>query len=162
MLARQRLILSSAIRTNKVAASCLVRNFSTSQRVFGDESGFHDDFKTVRKPPQVNINELMEKKKEEIQKIIESNNIVLFMKGTPQRPECGFSGAVVQVLKLYDVEYHSENMNKDTMMKEALKEYSDWPTIPQLYVNGKFIGGSDIVLNYHKNHEFQDVLDGKL
>ncbi|EFC50535.1 predicted protein [Naegleria gruberi] len=100
--------------------------------------------------------------KEEIQKIIESNNIVLFMKGTPQRPECGFSGAVVQVLKLYDVEYHSENMNKDTMMKEALKEYSDWPTIPQLYVNGKFIGGSDIVLNYHKNHEFQDVLDGKL
>jgi len=136
------------------------QSFSTSTLRMNEE-GFHDDFKTIRKPPQQNLKDMFEQKKQEIDKIVHSNKVVLFMKGTPERPECGFSRAVVEALKLYDIQYASYNMNKDTLMKEALKEYSDWPTIPQLFVDAELIGGCDIVLNHHREGDLQDVLDGK-
>ncbi|KAF0973821.1 hypothetical protein FDP41_007208 [Naegleria fowleri] len=161
-------VIGSTVKASSLVVNNTMRMESSSVRMFStrsifraDESGFHDDFKTVRKPPQQNMKELFDQKKQEVDKIVHSNKVVLFMKGTPERPECGFSGAVVKILSLYNVDYVSYNMNKDVVMKEALKEYSDWPTIPQLFVDGELIGGSDIVLNHHREGTLQEVLEGK-
>ena len=83
--------------------------------------------------------------KEEIKNIVEKNNVCLFMKGTPEAPECGFSMAVANVLKHLNVQYKSINVLENQDLRQGIKDYSDWPTIPQLYVKGEFIGGCDIV-----------------
>lgn len=82
---------------------------------------------------------------ERIREIIAGNDIVLFMKGEPAAPQCGFSAAVVQVLAQLGVPYASVNVLADMEVREGIKAYSDWPTIPQLYVRGEFVGGCDIV-----------------
>ena len=83
--------------------------------------------------------------KDEIQSTIDNNNVVLFMKGTPDSPQCGFSGQVVQILNYLGVPYKSVNCLASDEMRQGIKDFSDWPTIPQLYVKGEFIGGCDIV-----------------
>ncbi len=83
--------------------------------------------------------------KEEIQSTIDNNAVVLFMKGTPDFPQCGFSGQVVQILNHMGVPYKSVNCLASDEMRQGIKDYSEWPTIPQLYVKGEFIGGCDIV-----------------
>ena len=83
--------------------------------------------------------------KNEIEKIIKENNVCLFMKGTPEAPECGFSMSVANVLKHLNVQYKSINVLENQDLRQGIKDYSDWPTIPQLYVKGEFIGGCDIV-----------------
>jgi monothiol glutaredoxin len=80
-----------------------------------------------------------------IKSTIESNDVVLFMKGTPQFPQCGFSSQVAQILKHFDVPYKSVNVLESDEIRNGIKEFSNWPTIPQLYVKGEFIGGCDIV-----------------
>lgn len=80
------------------------------------------------------------------------------MKGTPDHPMCGFSARVVRILKLYNVEFSSFNIFEDMNLANAIKEYSDWPTTPQLYVDGKLIGGCDIVEELHKNNELKKIL----
>src|SRR4029077_2614798 len=80
---------------------------------------------------------------------INTHPIVLFMKGSPARPQCGFSAAIVAVLRHYDVPVHAIDVLADPAIRRAIKIYSDWPTIPQLYVGGAFIGGSDIVQEMH-------------
>ena len=80
-----------------------------------------------------------------IKAAIESNDVMLFMKGTPQFPQCGFSSQVVQILSYLDVPFKSVNVLESDEMRHGIKEYSNWPTIPQLYVKGEFVGGSDIV-----------------
>ena len=82
---------------------------------------------------------------EKIQNIISSNDVVLFMKGTPDMPQCGFSMAVVNALKHLDVKFDGVNVLEDEEIRNGIKTFSDWPTIPQLYVKGEFIGGCDIV-----------------
>ena len=82
---------------------------------------------------------------EKIQNIISSNEVVLFMKGTPDMPQCGFSMAVVNALKHLDVKFDGVNVLEDEEIRNGIKTFSDWPTIPQLYVKGEFIGGCDIV-----------------
>lgn len=86
------------------------------------------------------------KSKEEIDRIVKSGKVVLFMKGTPEEPMCGFSRVVAQILRMHDVKYQSVNVLEDQGVREGVKKYSDWPTIPQLYVDGKFVGGADITL----------------
>ena len=95
---------------------------------------------------------------EKIKKVIEENKVCLFMKGTPDAPQCGFSLAVANVLKLLNVDYKSINVLEDAEIRQGIKDYSDWPTIPQLYVNKKFIGGCDIVKEMHENVELEKVL----
>ncbi len=95
---------------------------------------------------------------EKIKKVIEENKVCLFMKGTPDAPQCGFSLAVANVLKLLNVDYKSINVLEDAEIRQGIKDYSDWPTIPQLYVNKKFIGGCDIVKEMHENGELEKVL----
>mmetsp|Transcript_8837 Transcript_8837/g.36119 ORF Transcript_8837/g.36119 Transcript_8837/m.36119 type:complete len:83 (-) Transcript_8837:808-1056(-) len=75
------------------------------------------------------------------------------MKGTPNAPQCGFSNMACRVLELYDVKFTGHNVLADPLLREGIKKYSSWPTIPQLYVKGEFVGGSDIMLEMHKNEE---------
>jgi monothiol glutaredoxin len=89
---------------------------------------------------------------------VKENPIVLFMKGTKQQPMCGFSAQVVQILQEYGVTYEGKNVLDDWDLREGIKSYSNWPTIPQLYVNGKFVGGCDIVMELHRKQELQPVL----
>jgi len=94
-----------------------------------------------------------------IDQIVKSNDVVLFMKGTAQFPMCGFSGRAIQVLKACGVNNPATvNVLEDEEIRSGIKEYSNWPTIPQLYVKGEFIGGSDIMMEMYENGELQQVL----
>jgi monothiol glutaredoxin len=94
-----------------------------------------------------------------ISETIKLHPIVLFMKGSPSVPQCGFSAAVVRVLAHYGVPFHAIDVLADPAVRHAIKAFSDWPTIPQLYVDGVFIGGCDIVLEMHKTGELAEALE---
>jgi monothiol glutaredoxin len=92
---------------------------------------------------------------------VTQNAIVLYMKGTPQFPQCGFSSLAVQVLNACGVHrFHSVNVLEDAEIRQGIKDYARWPTIPQLYVNGEFVGGSDILREMYETGELQKLLDG--
>tara|TARA_B100000965_G_C19056886_1_gene526130 strand:+ start:65 stop:373 length:309 start_codon:yes stop_codon:yes gene_type:complete len=93
-----------------------------------------------------------------IEKQIDENKICLFMKGTPDAPQCGFSMAVVNILKILKVEFKGVNVLENQSLREGIKQFSDWPTIPQLYVNKEFIGGCDIVKEMYENGELKKIL----
>ena len=94
-----------------------------------------------------------------IDQLVKSNNVVLFMKGTPQFPMCGFSGRAVQLLKACCVgEFTAVDVLKDDAIRQGVKEYANWPTIPQLYVRGEFVGGSDIMTEMAQSGELQTLL----
>ena len=97
--------------------------------------------------------------KEQIISDIETNPIIVYMKGTKEMPMCGFSNSVVQVLNHYGVEFKDVNVLTDPMIRVKLSEHSGWPTIPQLFVKGKLIGGADITMELHNNGELLDMLD---
>ena len=97
--------------------------------------------------------------KEQISNDIDNNPIILYMKGTKEMPMCGFSNSVVQVLNHYGVEFKDVNVLTDPMIRVKLSEHSGWPTIPQLFVKGKLIGGADITMELHNNGELLDILD---
>jgi monothiol glutaredoxin len=97
--------------------------------------------------------------KEQIVNQIDKNTIILFMKGTKEMPMCGFSNSVVQILNHYGVDYKYVNILTDPMIRVKLSEHSGWPTIPQLFVKGKLIGGADIAMELHNNGELLDILD---
>ena len=97
--------------------------------------------------------------KEQIISDIETNPIILYMKGTKEMPMCGFSNSVVQVLNHYGVEFKDVNVLTVPMIRVKLSEHSGWPTIPQLFVKGKLIGGADITMELHNNGELLDILD---
>ena len=94
-----------------------------------------------------------------IKNAVENNRVVLFMKGTPQFPQCGFSSRVVQILEACGTEFESVNVLSDMEVREGIKLYSNWPTIPQVYINGEFVGGSDIMLSMYQNGELQKMLE---
>ena len=94
-----------------------------------------------------------------IRDIIASHDVVLFMKGVPAVPQCGFSGAVVQILSRIGVAYDSVNVLDDGEIREGVKAYANWPTIPQLYVKGEFIGGCDIVREMYQSGELARLLE---
>jgi len=97
--------------------------------------------------------------KEKIKKFISENDVCLFMKGTPDAPECGFSMAVSNVLKHLNVNYKGINILEDENLRQGIKEFSDWPTIPQLYVKEEFIGGCDITLELHEKGELKKMIE---
>ncbi|XP_046371384.1 glutaredoxin-related protein 5, mitochondrial-like [Haliotis cracherodii] len=97
--------------------------------------------------------------KENLEKLVQNNKVVVFMKGTPDAPRCGFSNAVVQILNFHGVDdYDAHNVLADEDLRQGVKEFSNWPTIPQVYMNGEFIGGCDILLDMHKNGELIEEL----
>ena len=93
-----------------------------------------------------------------IEGLIKTNKVMLFMKGTKQFPACGFSNAVVQILKKESVPFETFNILADDEIRQGLKQYSNWPTYPQLYVGGKFVGGCDIVTELHQSGELSKEL----
>ena len=111
-----------------------------------------DDWAT---PVKENVMEL----KEQIINDIESNPIVLYMKGTKDMPMCGFSSSVVQILNHYDVEFKDVNVLEDSEIRIRLSEHSNWPTIPQLFVNGELVGGADITMEMHNSGELETMLN---
>ena len=96
-----------------------------------------------------------------IKTIIDSGEIVLFMKGTPEVPQCGFSMAVLNILKYLKVKFKGINVLESDEIRQGIKNYTDWPTIPQLYINGEFVGGCDIVKEMFENGELQKILSTK-
>jgi monothiol glutaredoxin len=90
--------------------------------------------------------------------IVQANPVVLFMKGTPLFPQCGFSSRAVAILDHLGVPYESVDVLQDMEIRQGIKEFSDWPTIPQLYVKGEFVGGSDIMMEMFEAGELQDLL----
>tara|TARA_A100001011_G_scaffold251767_1_gene259942 strand:- start:274 stop:606 length:333 start_codon:yes stop_codon:yes gene_type:complete len=96
-----------------------------------------------------------------ISKEIESNDVCLFMKGTPDAPQCGFSMAVSNMLKILEINFKGVNVLENQQLREGIKKYSDWPTIPQLYIKKEFVGGCDIVKEMYENGELKKILENK-
>ena len=96
-----------------------------------------------------------------IKTIIDSNNIVLFMKGTPDSPQCGFSMAVSNILKHLKVKFEGVDVLKNDEIRQGIKNFTDWPTIPQLYIKGEFVGGCDIVKEMFEKGELKKLLENK-
>jgi monothiol glutaredoxin len=99
--------------------------------------------------------------KDLINKEIENNDVCLFMKGTPDAPQCGFSMAVSNILKILEVNFKGVNVLENQQIREGIKEYSEWPTIPQLYIKKEFLGGCDIVKEMYENGELKKKLKDK-
>lgn len=97
--------------------------------------------------------------KNKIEQLIKSSKVFLFMKGTPDNPMCGFSAQTVQVLKENNIYFKSFNIFDDEEIRQGIKEYSNWPTIPQLFVDGKFIGGCDIVTEMAENGQLREIVN---
>jgi len=96
-----------------------------------------------------------------IQNHIDTNEVCLFMKGTPDAPQCGFSMAVSNILKILEINYKGINVLEDQNIREGVKVFSDWPTIPQLYIKKEFIGGCDIIKEMYENGELKKILQDK-
>lgn len=97
-----------------------------------------------------------------IDEIVKNNDVVLFMKGTSDFPQCGFSGKVVFILKKLGLEFKDVNVLTDPTLRQAVKDYSDWPTLPQLYVKGEFVGGCDIVSEMYEKGDLRSLIEEKL
>lgn len=97
---------------------------------------------------------------DKINEQVSNNKVMLYMKGTPQFPQCGFSGKAVQILQACGTEFGSADVLSDPEIRQGIKDFSNWPTIPQLYVNGQFIGGCDIMIEMFENGELQKVISG--
>ena len=98
---------------------------------------------------------------ETIKKLIDDNDVCLFMKGTPDAPQCGFSMAMSNMLKILEVNFQGVNVLEDQNLREGIKVYSDWPTIPQLYINKEFVGGCDIIKEMYESGELTKLLEAK-
>ncbi|UQA57950.1 Grx4 family monothiol glutaredoxin [Polyangium aurulentum] len=99
--------------------------------------------------------------RQRIQETIEQNRVVLFMKGTKNFPQCGFSQRAVQILKSCGAEFKDVNVLSDPTIRQGIKDFSNWPTIPQVYIDGKFVGGSDILAEMHQSGELQKLIAGQ-
>ena len=99
--------------------------------------------------------------KEKLKKIIDNNDVCLFMKGVPEAPQCGFSMAISNILKHLNVNFEGINVLEDENIRQGIKDYSDWPTIPQLYIKGEFVGGCDIVKEMFEKGELKKLFEEK-
>lgn len=98
---------------------------------------------------------------ETIKKIVTENDIVLFLKGTQDFPQCGFSATVVQIMQMIDLPFTDINILEDDEIRQGIKDFSNWPTLPQLYVKGEFVGGCDIIREMYEEGELQELLQEK-
>jgi len=96
--------------------------------------------------------------RQEIEKDIKNNKIVIFMKGTIDQPMCGFSGRAVQILQSYGTPVKGHNVLASEELRQGIKEFTNWPTIPQIFINGEFVGGADIIAEMHENGELKELL----
>ncbi|XP_008237219.1 PREDICTED: monothiol glutaredoxin-S15, mitochondrial-like isoform X2 [Prunus mume] len=118
-----------------------------------NDTDTHDDFKPANKFDGSGLS-----LKELVEQDVKDNPVMLYMKGVPEVPQCGFSSLAVRVLKQYDVPLSARNILEDPELKTAVKAFSHWPTFPQIFIKGEFIGGSDIILNMHQSGELKEKL----
>ena len=104
---------------------------------------------------------MTEEAHDRIDAVVKNNNVVLFMKGSPLFPQCGFSSRAIAILDHLDVEYESVDVLQDQGVRQGIKAYSDWPTIPQLYVKGEFVGGSDIMMEMFESGELKALVEAQ-
>ena len=100
----------------------------------------------------------MEDLKKKIEELVKTNKVVIFMKGTPEAPRCGFSNQAVQILKTLDQPIQSVDVLSDDLLWEALEQYTQWPTVPQIFINGEFVGGCDIVTEMNERGELKKMI----
>ncbi|EDV38461.1 uncharacterized protein Dana_GF19438 [Drosophila ananassae] len=93
-----------------------------------------------------------------LDKLVRTNKVVIFMKGNPQQPRCGFSNAVVQILRMHGVQYDAHDVLQNEALRQGVKDYTDWPTIPQVFIDGEFVGGCDILLQMHQSGDLIEEL----
>ena len=105
------------------------------------------------------IQETPEMTKERIQALVDNHSVLLFMKGSKLFPQCGFSNTAVQILQAYDIDFHTVDVLSDEAIRSGVKDFSQWPTIPQLYVAGEFIGGSDIMIELYQTGELGEMIE---
>ncbi|XP_028756911.1 monothiol glutaredoxin-S15, mitochondrial-like isoform X1 [Neltuma alba] len=129
-----------ATRFNRVISSSVCHNGLRYSTSVPDGPASHEDLKSV------------------VEKDIKDNSVMIYMKGLPDMPRCGFSSLAVRVLKVYDVPFSARNILENPELKNAVKSVSNWPTFPQIFIKGEFIGGSDIVLNMHQTGELKEKL----
>ncbi len=149
-------MLSGALRTGEagssvdgVASTLMTR--TTTLLTKGFSSDTHDDFKPKAKKASSTIEDV-------ITADVKAHNVFLYMKGVPTQPMCGFSNMAARILDAYGVEYGSRDVLSDPELREAIKEYTMWPTIPQVFIDGEFVGGSDILMEMHKSGELEQKL----
>jgi len=126
------------------------RSFSSSSN--GDGTT-HSDFETQYKP-----HDTIQDVAKVIESDIKSKKVFVYMKGIPDMPQCGFSNMVCRILDTYDIEYGSRNVLEDMEVRQGVKDYTSWPTIPQIFVDGEFVGGCDILMEMHKNGELEEII----
>ncbi|CAK9219900.1 unnamed protein product [Sphagnum troendelagicum] len=153
--ARAGRVLRQQGSTKAASISSLWRINSHVSSQAGEDPDTHDDFKPVERDaesaPSVH---------ETIQKDIKENPVMVYMKGVPEAPQCGFSAMVVRILAEHGVKYKSRNVLVDQELRDGIKSFSNWPTVPQVYVAGEFVGGSDILISMHRSGELQEMLKG--
>ncbi len=97
--------------------------------------------------------------KQQIEKDIKENKVMIYMKGTPEFPQCGFSGQVVSIFKQYKIPFGAKNVLEDPDLRQGIKDFTDWPTIPQIFINGEFVGGCDIITEMHNKGELKKLME---
>eukprot|EP00636_Phaeomonas_parva_P016560 CAMPEP_0118857388 /NCGR_PEP_ID=MMETSP1163-20130328/4510_1 /TAXON_ID=124430 /ORGANISM="Phaeomonas parva, Strain CCMP2877" /LENGTH=167 /DNA_ID=CAMNT_0006790695 /DNA_START=192 /DNA_END=695 /DNA_ORIENTATION=- len=147
----------AALRRVPLAAASVVPRAAAAAaapqvRAFADD-GSHSDFAPQRKKVTENVDDMMKL----IEKQVTDNTVMLYMKGSPNQPQCGFSAQVCKILSVQGADFASVNVLDYPLLRECIKEYSSWPTIPQLYVKGEFIGGCDIVTQMHQSGELEEL-----
>jgi monothiol glutaredoxin len=153
---------SAILRASRLAipVSCALRSTAPAFPLRSFSSSSHPDFAPkIKTVPVSGTSEAEIFKK--IEAAVKSHRVFLFMKGVPALPQCGFSNKVVQILSAYNVEYGSFNVLDDMEVREAVKKFSNWPTFPQLYVNGELVGGADILTQLHNSNELASILSPK-
>ncbi|XP_010545782.1 PREDICTED: monothiol glutaredoxin-S15, mitochondrial [Tarenaya hassleriana] len=142
-----------AARSGRFASALFYENgmrcFSSSP----NDPDTHDDFKPTNK-----VTGSAESLKDIVEQDVKENPVMIYMKGVPEFPQCGFSSLAVRVLQQYNVPISARNILEDPELKNAVKAFSHWPTFPQIFIKSEFIGGSDIILNMHKNGELEEKL----
>ena len=148
-------MFSGALRTGE-AGNCVRGGASpvtktTTLLTGGFSSDTHDDFKPKAKKASSSVEDV-------ITADVKAHNVFLYMKGVPTQPMCGFSNMAARILDAYGVEYGSRDVLSDPELREGIKEYTMWPTIPQVFIEGEFVGGSDILMEMHKSGELEQKL----
>lgn len=142
-----------AVRSSDIASGSFYRSGLRYSTKLPNDPDTHEDFRPTNKLENSDVS-----LKDIVEQDIKEHPVMIYMKGVPESPRCGFSSLAVKVLSEYSVPMAARNILEDPELKDAVKTFSHWPTFPQIFIKGEFIGGSDIILNMHKNGELQEKL----
>ncbi|XP_074281227.1 monothiol glutaredoxin-S15, mitochondrial-like [Silene latifolia] len=144
---------SSAPRFTSQVSGAFYQNRVKYSTTVSNDPDTHEDFRPTSKHESSDLSA-----KDVVDKDVKENPVMIYMKGNPDVPRCGFSALAVRVLNEYNVPFSSRSILEDMELKEAVKSYSHWPTFPQIFIKGEFVGGSDIILNMHQTGELKEML----